>query len=202
MKKCLALFVLLAAAAFAGAPAYQFSADLVMTASGHSVTGKYYMDKDKVRMEMSMMGQTTTTIARHDKKVSWIIMENKKSYMEVSMDRKTQGPTPFDPNADFKYTAAGTETVDGHPCKKMKFTVVHNGATITGYHWLATDLHDMPIKWSDEAGTSVMEMRNIKLGPVPAEKFELPAGYTKMEMPMGHPPVGKETPQGHPPAGK
>jgi hypothetical protein len=189
MKKLTLFLLLAAAAAFAAPPAFQFSADLVMSASGHSVTGKYYMNGDKMRMEMSMMGQSSITIARHDKKVSWILMPTQKTYMEVSMAGKAQGPTPFDADADFKYTAMGTETVDGHPCKKMKFTVTKNGTAFSGFHWLATDLKDLPIKWSDEAGTSVMELKNVKLGPAPAELFELPAGYKKMEMPSGHPPV-------------
>ena len=187
MKTALTILILLAASSFAAAPVFQFSADMVMTAQGHSVAGKYYMNGDKMRMEMSMMGQSSITITRHDKKLSWILMPAQKSYMEVSMEGKAQGPTPFDREADFKYTQAGTETVDGHPCKKMKFAVVREGQTITGFHWLATDLKDLPIKWTDEAGTSVMELKNVKLGPSPADLFELPAGYKKMEMPARHP---------------
>lgn len=185
--KNLLLFLLLCSAAVFAASAHQFSADMVMTAQGHSVTGKYYMNGDKMRMEMSMMGQSSITIARHDKKVSWILMPAQKSYMEVSMEGKPQGPSPFDAAADFKYTQVGTETVNGHPCKKMKFTTTKAGQSFSGFHWLATDLKDLPVKWSDEAGTSVMELKNVKMGTSPADLFELPAGYKKMEMPAGHP---------------
>ena len=187
MKNLMLFLILASAAAFATAPAFQFSADMVMTAQGHSVSGKYYMNGDKMRMEMSMMGQTSITIARHDKKLSWVLMPAQKSYMEMSMQGKAQGPTPFDAEADFKYTQVGTESVDGHPCKKMKFTTTKAGQTFSGFHWLATDLKDLPIKWSDEAGTSMMELKNVKMGASPADLFELPAGYKKMEMPAGHP---------------
>jgi len=63
------------------------------------------------------------------------------------------------------------------------------GQTITGFHWLATDLKDLPIKWSDEKGTNIVELKNVKLGPSPADLFELPAGYKKLEMPASHPPT-------------
>jgi hypothetical protein len=187
MKNLMLFLFLVSASSFAAAPPQQFSADMVMTAQGHAVTGKYAMSGDKMRMEMGAMGQTTITIARHDKKVSWVLMPAQKTYMEMKMEGKGQGPTPFDADANFQYTPAGKEIVDGHPCRKMKFTVTKGGQSFSGFHWLATDLKDLPVKWSDEAGTSVMEFKNIKMGAPPADLFEIPAGYKKMEMPAGHP---------------
>jgi hypothetical protein len=50
-----------------------------------------------------------------------------------------------------------------------------------------TDLHNFPIKFQSEDKSTTSVFKNIKLGPVSATLFEVPAGYNKMNMPMGMP---------------
>ena len=45
--------------------------------------------------------------------------------------------------------------------------------------WLDPKLR-FPVKWQGKDGSG--EMRNIQEGPQPASLFEVPAGYTKMDM--------------------
>ncbi len=188
MFSCLAV-ALIACAVMAAAPkAYQFSADMVTQTSGQTVTGKMFVNTDKMRMEMSTMGSSMVTIVRRDKNVSWVLMPANKMYMEVSLQQQNQKVNPFDAKADYKYTLVGADTVDGHPCKKYKFETSVDGKIQKGFHWLATDLKDFPIKWSDEAGTMVTELKNVKLGPSANTLFELPSDYKKMTIPAAAKP--------------
>ncbi len=47
---------------------------------------------------------------------------------------------------------------------------------------MATDI-DFPIKSDDPNNEWVQEYKNIKVGPQPDKLFEVPKGYSKMEMP-------------------
>jgi Domain of unknown function (DUF4412) len=181
----LSLFLIAAIALAAGPKAFQFSADMATTAHGQTMTGKMFVNTGKIRMEMNAGGQTMATIVRQDKGVSWVLMPAQKMYMEMPLRQKAEQVSPFDAKADYKYTLIGPDKVDGHPCKKYSYEATVDGKTVKGFHWLATDLKDLPIKWSDEAGISVTELKNAKLGPSDDALFELPAGYSKMAMPGG-----------------
>jgi hypothetical protein len=183
MILCLAQ-VLIASVVLAAAPkVYQFSADMVTATGGQTVSGKMIVNTDKMRMEMSAMGQSMITIVRRDKNVSWMLMPAQKMYMEMSLQKQNESVNPFAAKADYTYTLVGAETVDGHPCKKYSFETTLEGKVHKGFHWLATDLKDFPVKWSDEEGTVVTELKNVKLGSSEDSLFELPAGYQKMTMP-------------------
>jgi hypothetical protein len=178
---CISLFLLPLALCAAAPKAYQFSADMVMTTQGHSMSGKIFVNADRTRMEMSMPGQSVVNIVRRDKQVAWMLMPDQKTYMEMPLKNQGQ-PSPFDGSVDYKYTLVGPDTVDGHPCKKYQFSATVGGQAVKGFHWLASDLKDLPIQWSDENGASLTTLKNAKIGPSPDALFELPAGYTKTDM--------------------
>jgi len=46
-----------------------------------------------------------------------------------------------------------------------------------------SDRLDFPVRSRSKDG-GVVDLRNIKAGPQPAELFDIPAGYTKREMPF------------------
>ena len=173
-------FVLLAVLAFSGITyaAVEFSADMVIVPkSDEPIKGKIFVKGDKIRQETSEEEGTQIMIIRPDKKVTWMITPEEKTYME--MPYRSTDKTFEEWTADKKKNAKflGEEAVSGMPCKKYE-TIEEGEKTL---FWISTQF-PFPIKVEDSEVT--MEYKNIKLGPLDDSLFELPAGYDKMAMPI------------------
>lgn len=171
----LALFSVLASVP---AGAMEFSADMVIQPKGDEpLTGKIHVKGDKVRQETTEEGDTQIMIIRPDKKITWMITPEEKTYMEMPYqpEDKTFEEWTAEQEKEAKYI--GEETVSGLPCKKYERE--EDGEKT--YFWISSKF-PFPIKVEDPEVT--MEYRNIKEGSVPDSLFEVPAGYEKMSMPM------------------
>jgi len=161
----------------------EFSADLVITdAKGKTNIGKVYIKgTDKIRQEITTEGETSVTILRLDKKVSWTLLPDKQ-YMEISIP-----VDPNQPNPEYEYeiTEVGKETVNGYPCKIMQYTY-KNKKYGELKHWVSEKL-GYPIKMENidaKGKITITEYKNIKEGVQPDSLFEIPAGYGKFSMPF------------------
>ena len=75
----------------------------------------------------------------------------------------------------------GEETVNGYKCEK--YQVMIDGSPVSTY-WQSPEI-EYPIKViSGEKQNMIMELKNIEKGDVDDAMFKVPAGFTKMEMPM------------------
>ena len=183
MKKAvLALAVALLTICFAaGAWAIEFSADVVSTHGGRTMTSKMFIKDKKVRMEGQ--GQQGYTIMRGDKEVVWMVKPAQNSYMEMKanparkpmVDEKVQG--------EVNRKLIGSETIDNHPTQKYEVTYTTRGKSEKMYQWMATDIK-FPIKTAAVDGSWTTEYKNIKIGGQPDSLFEVPGGYTKTSTPM------------------
>jgi hypothetical protein len=70
----------------------------------------------------------------------------------------------------------GNESVNGRSTVKYEAT---NSSGEVGHFWLDPKLR-FPVKWDGK--NSGGELRNIQEGPQPASLFEIPAGFTKMDI--------------------
>lgn len=146
--------------------------------------GKIYMGKNAVRLEMGKMIQ----ILRVDKDLSWTLMPESNSYMEMKLqynmllNAKPEG---------FSEECLGGETIDGHPTKKCRLTGKIMGKSMTTTLWKAQDLAGTPIRNVNDEGSGT-EMKNVVLGAQPAGLFEVPAGYKKIVLPVGMGDMMKE----------
>ncbi len=160
--------------------ALEYSADTIFTANGQKTYGKMYAKVDRFRMEI-IKPQSMITITRMDKKIVWSIIPSEKMYIEMSFDPKTAPKTKISGEIDRKLV--GSEKIDGHPTKKYLITYKEGGWTEKIYQWWATDIN-FPIKSADLNNKWVQEYKNVKIGHQPNKLFEIPAGYSKMQMPM------------------
>jgi outer membrane lipoprotein-sorting protein len=186
----LVLTVLLSAVS-ALALAAEFSADMVHKMGTMSREGKVYVKGKKMRTE-SGMGQGIT-IVDGDTGTVWVLQPAQKMYFEMKKGatqptQTTQSDEELAKLADKKLL--GTETVNGYQCEKYLYTY-HDKALGTMTMWIATKL-GQAIKMVHQSpeGESSFEYRNIKEGGVADSLFQIPAGYTKMQMP-GMPGMGK-----------
>jgi len=172
--------VSLAVAVFSGTPcvAVEFSADMVIVPKGDEpMKGKIFVKGDKVRQETTEEDEIQIMIIRPDKKVTWMITPEEKTYMEMPYQSSDKTFEEWTAEKEKNAKFLGEETVSGMPCKK--FEVIEDGEKTL--FWLSKQFA-FPIKVEDSEVT--MEYKNIKLGSLDESLFELPAGYERMTAPV------------------
>ncbi len=161
--------------------ALEFSADTVLTAGGQKMYGKMNAKKDRFRMEITNP-QHMITISRMDKNVVWNIMPSEKMYIEMPFNPSTAPKTDVNIEGEIDRKHLGSEIIDGHPTKKYLITFKTGNQTQKIHQWLATDIN-FPIKTADPNKEWIQEYKNVKIGTQPDKLFEVPEGYSKMQMP-------------------
>ena len=184
--------------AFAAGRAFaaEFSADMVHKFGGMTKEGKIYVKGKNMRME-GAMGQGTT-IVNGETGTVWVLQPEQKMYMEMKKGAQTAPPAESDEElakiADKKFL--GTETVNGYQCEKNLYTY-RDKSLGTMTQWYSKKLgYLVKMIHSSAQGETTFEYRNIKEGGVADSLFQVPAGYTKMEMPGMPPGMGKGMGQG------
>lgn len=186
----LAGFVALSAPAFAAGfpqPTAEYSADRHISGDGGGMTGKVWSAPGKERMEFER-GEVATII-RMDRKLMWTLMPAQKQYMEHKFseqppEKRQKGDYR---ECDVKQTETGKETIDGFSTRKMTMEMSCPGdEKHTGTIWLTKE--NIPIRMeTSRAGSKKdavrIELKNLKIGKQDPKLFEVPAGYSKMEMP-------------------
>jgi hypothetical protein len=173
-----------------------FSADMQVTstrgaAAAHEMTGKIYIDREHMRMDMAG-GQRggAIIITNFVTKTSDTLMPQQHMYMEFNADQMQAHrpgmapnikplPDPNNPCANQEGMTCknlGVEQVNGRSCDHWQITDKNGKVTNV---WIDQKIH-FPIKTVSEDST--MELTNIKEGEPAASLFEIPPGYQKMDM--------------------
>ena len=194
------LFVLSCWFSTAAAVADEFSADVTQKFGNKTMSGKFYMKGDKMRNEMVMMGTTRASIVRKDKGVVWVIMPQRQKYMEMPFTEEAKNNPQFyqDKLADIATKEdLGTEEINGFKCEKSLYTF-KDTARGTMTQWYSKKL-EFPLKIVMKGSNweMITEYSNIKKGDLADSLFELPEGYTKMEMPANAPGMQRPGMGGH-----
>lgn len=74
----------------------------------------------------------------------------------------------------------GRDLINGYTCTRQDVTVkIPGGVTTELVAWEAKDLRGFPVRmfFQDEKAAVVMNYRDVKLTPPPAEQFEIPPGW-------------------------
>ncbi len=183
--------VMLTACAGASAQA-DFSADIVnLSAASNTFPTRIFSTKDKLRFQgQDRSGRTNSImIVNLAARTSIVLMPQQHQYVESTGPQiPGQGVTFFqardveDACGEWKKMAhaekgkcrkVGRETVNGRDAVKYE---VSPGQGNPSAMWIDVKLH-FPVKWQSAVGTG--ELRNIQEGTQPAERFEIPHGYTK-----------------------
>jgi Domain of unknown function (DUF4412) len=193
MVRTWCFLALLLTASFALAQA-EFSADVVETQKGEKGPTKVYFGKNKMRFDSGENGGRTGTVIMDFATQSFVIvMDQQHMYMEVpSQAMEKRGMFNFFRTGDAEDTCAewlklernkggtchkvGSDTVNDRKTEKYEGTNSDGEASTI---WLDPKLR-FPVKWQSK--TSGGELRNIQEGAQPASLFEVPSGYTKMDM--------------------
>jgi hypothetical protein len=193
----LAFFVIMVLAASFTIAQADFSAEIVdLQKTGAPSQAKMYFTKDKIRIETqgnsSRGGAVIMNLTTH---TTLILMPQQHMYMDMPVQMQAQRmsyasaffQTGDAENAcgDWQKTAnaqgaschkVGNETINGRSTVKYEATSANGDVS---HFWLDPKLR-FPIKWQGK--NSDGEVRNIQEGAQPASLFEIPAGFSKMDM--------------------
>lgn len=163
-----------------------YSATRIITSGEHRIEQRYFQrDAGTHRMEMHLHGQHSTVITHGERGVMMILMPAQRMYMESSIDGQHFDQTNVelpDPET-WVMERVGREPVNGVPA--TKYRVATDGGEVTrmrGFLWVSD--HGIPVRTDMVTGSDriQMELRDLVVGPQPAELFEAPAGYQRVAL--------------------
>ncbi|MFZ0279224.1 MAG: hypothetical protein WA254_10695 [Candidatus Sulfotelmatobacter sp.] len=186
---------LMLAASFVVAQA-EFSAEIVdLQKPGTPTQAKIYFAKDKMRIEsQTASAHGSAVIINYATQTGDVLMAQQHMYMEMPMQAQSQRmgyASAFFQAGDVENACGdwqkmghqsstchkvGTETVNGRSTVKYETT---NASGDVSHFWLDPKLR-FPVKWEGKSNSG--ELRNIQEGAQPAGLFEIPAGFTKMDL--------------------
>ena len=186
---------LMLAASFAVAQA-EFSAEIVdLQKPGTPTQAKIYFAKDKMRIEsQTASAHGSAVIINYATQTGSVLMAQQHMYMEMPMQAQTQRmgyATAFFRTGDVENACGDWQKMghEGSSCHKVGSDTVNGRSTVkyettnasgdVGHFWLDPKLR-FPVKWEGKSNSG--ELRNIQEGAQPASLFEIPAGFTKMDL--------------------
>ncbi len=166
----------------------EYSADWSMETADGASKAKIYHAPNMERREMDDGGEKMIMIMRRDKKVAWNLMPSERMYMEMKIsDPKVSKNDPM--NYDVEQTTVGPETINGVKTTKSKIIMKEkkpNGSKMGGFWWMTKEGVMMKLDViSVEKGKKdrmKMELDKLKIGKQDSALFEIPSGYSKMDM--------------------
>ncbi len=172
-------------------PSVEYSADMYMETEEFTLKAKVYHALDKERRDQEMAGEKTSMIIRRDKKVMWTLMPDAMMYMEIPFVEGGKDNKEDLSNFKIEETIVGDEVVNGIKTTKSKIIMTNKktGEKLGGFWWLSKE--GIVVKMdviAVEKGTKTrikQELKNLKIGKQDPKLFEIPAGYSKMTIPMG-----------------
>ena len=166
-------------------PQVEYSADSVMQTEDSTMEQRVYITPAKERREtLTGSGDGSVQIFRYDTKVMWLLMPSENMYMEHSMG-KNKGNDPS--QWDFEETVMGDETLNGVKVTKYKTIATStDGKKYGGFSWRTKEgisvKTDLLYKEGNEKKRMMTELKNLKIGRQDPQLFEIPKGYTKLDM--------------------
>lgn len=186
IDKWMLLFMLLCGTAQAQQQVnVSYSADAYMETADSVMKGPVYYAPGMERREYVQDGDKTVMIVRHDKKVVWMLMPDDKMYMETKFPK--EGRKDDLSNYKIEQTKIGPETVNGVKTTKSKIIMTGpNDTKMGGFMWTSKEGITVKLDAIAVQGGSKerfkTELQNLKIGKQDASLFEIPSGYTKMDM--------------------
>jgi len=164
----------------------EYSADQIIESEEGAMKSRIYSTPTKERRDMSQGGAVMMMITRHDKHVSWTVMPEGNMYMETAADQAS--PSKSDLSAyQIEQTSLGEEALNGVVMNKSKIIMTgKDGTKMGGFMWTTKEgilakIDAIAVDQGHKARFK-MEQTNIKIAKQPAELFEIPNGYQKLDM--------------------
>lgn len=186
-------------------PQAEYSADETIQTDEHTIQQKVFVTPTMERKELlTGAGDGTVQIFRYESKTMWMLMPSQRMYMEHSM---AGGPSKGNDPSQWTYedTAVGEESLNGMKVTKYKTIATStDGKKYGGFSWRTKEginlKQDLLYKEGNEKRRMLTELNNLKIGKQDPKLFEIPDGFTKLDMGgmMGGPGMRPGPPMGRP----
>jgi len=157
--------------------------DFTLQSKKQEMSGKFWMQGDKFKFESMMEGQKVITI--FDGSTVYNCIPDQNMAVKVAMDAISQPETPLEKAESFEEGNAKlleTTVYDGVKCKVV--SISGPDGQEEAKMWVRED-YGIPVKvevTEADGSKTVMEYKNLEIGPPPAGTFELPSGIEVMDM--------------------
>lgn len=174
---------------FTQTSAAEFTADIVISGPADNDTFKLHVRDTMYRLE-KIQGALNIppypTIVNGDTGVTWGLNPDSRRYVEIRDIEKTVMVNPLigwaATRKNFVEKAGPAENLNGYLCETWIYTEPGKSETV-GKVWFSKKLRH--ILREERYGLNqnpVLELKNIQEGPVDPALFEIPEGYTKLDM--------------------
>lgn len=164
----------------------EYSADQIIESEEGAMKSRIYSTPTKERREMTQGGTSMLMIIRHDKNLNWTLMPDEKMYMEASGNPSSSGKSDLS-NYQIEQTDMGEEPLNGVVMRKSKIIMTgKDGTKMGGFMWTTKEgilakIDALAVEKGQKSRFK-MEHTNIQIGKQPAELFEIPKGFEKLDM--------------------
>jgi hypothetical protein len=188
-------------------PQVEYSADSTIQNEEGTIQQHVYATPTKERKEMlTGAGDGGIQIFRYDTRLMWILMPSEQMYMEHAIAGRSQGNDPS--QWTYEDTVVGEEMLNGVKVTKYKTIATStDGKKYGGFSWRTKEgisvKQDLLYKEGNDKKRMLTELTNLKIGRQDPKLFEIPEGFTKLDMggmmgrqgmgqPMGRPDMSGE----------
>lgn len=186
-------------------PQAEYSADSTIQNEEGTMKQRVYVTPTKERKEMlTGAGEGAVQIFRYDTRVMWQVMPSEKMYMEHAIGGG-QGSGNDPSQWTYEDTRIGDETLNGMNVTKYKTIATStDGKKYGGFSWRTSEgisiKQDLLYKEGKETKRMLTELTNVQIGRQDPKLFEIPEGFTKLDMGgmMGMGRAGMGQPMGRP----
>jgi hypothetical protein len=186
-------------------PQVEYSADSTIQNEEGTMKQRVYVTPTKERKEMlTGAGEGAVQIFRYDSRVMWQVMPSEKMYMEHAIGGG-QGRGNDPSQWTYEDTRIGDETLNGMNVTKYKTIATStDGKKYGGFSWRTSEgisiKQDLLYKEGKETKRMLTELTNVQIGRQDPKLFEIPEGFTKLDMGgmMGMGRAGMGQPMGRP----
>lgn len=159
--------------------------DYVISAQEGQITGKMWVADKKMKIETSIQNQKMITIIDEGEKVMHTYMPAQNMAMKIAFNPEKGAKSPNQYSAEIDTTKTKVlerVTYEGVSCKVLQ--IQDADGTARTKMWVRED-YGLPVRVeTNEPGgnKTVVEYKNLQVGPVSAGTFQLPAGVTITDM--------------------
>lgn len=158
--------------------------DYVMSSQEGQMTGKMWMAGKKIKSEMVIQNEKMVSIMDGDNSVAYTYVPSQNMAMKVAFDPAMLdkgGVDQYIKDLDtMKAKVLDTTLYEGVRCRVVQQEV----GNIQTKMWLRED-YGLPMRvevTTPDGNKTVMEYKNLKVGALPADTFQLPAGVPVTDM--------------------
>lgn len=162
------------------------SYEYTLTSKDATMSGKVWMQGKMMKSETVIEDQKVISLIDGNTNTFITYNPNENTAMKITSpptEQSAETPTDFTDDIDTtKLKELETTTYDGLKCKVIEVSE-HEGKVVTKA-WISVD-YGIPLRietTDPENGKTVMEYKSLKVGPIPAETFKLPAGVEVADM--------------------